>query len=331
MNQRREALVRLLADGREHSGEALARQLNISRAAVWKHVRTLAELGLAVHSTPGRGYQLDRSLDLLDTDLLSRSLGVAADVPFRSIRICFDAPSTNSELLAAGPPPPGLMDLCVAEHQSSGRGRRGRNWLAPLASGLCLSVSWSFTGFSGQIAALSLVVGVATAMALESLNIPGVMLKWPNDLWVNDRKLGGILVEMRAEAAGSAFVVIGIGLNVDLPAAVRTAILQEGVPAIDLREVWSNPGTSRTLLAARIVSQLLGALRQFGDAGFEPFRSEWRRRDALIGRSVAVQHADGRILGTARGIADDGALLVATASGVERLLSGDVSVRVSGT
>lgn len=330
MNQRREALVRLLADGREHSGETLARQLNISRAGVWKHVRTLAGLGLTVGSTPGRGYRLDRSLDLLDTDLLSLSLGAATGAPFRSVRVDFDIPSTNSALLAAGPPPPGLMDVCVAEHQSSGRGRRGRNWLAPLASGVCLSVSWSFAGLPGQIAALSLVVGAATAMALESLGVPGVVLKWPNDLWIKDRKLGGILVEMRAEAAGPAFVVIGIGLNVDLPEAARTAIVQQGVPPIDLREVWSDAGRSRTLLAARIVSQLLSALRQFEDAGFEPFRSEWRRRDALIGRSVAVMHADGRILGTARGIADDGALLVATAAGVERLLSGDVSVRVSG-
>lgn len=331
MNRRREELVHLLADGHAHSGETLARELNISRAAVWKQVRQLADLGLAVRSIPGRGYQLDRSLDLLDVDILREHLGVTTDSPFRTVRVDIEIPSTNSELIAAGPPPPGLMDVCVAEYQSSGRGRLGREWLAPLASGLCLSVSWSFEGLPVQIAALSLAVGVATTMALESLGVAGVALKWPNDLWTDDRKLGGILIEMRAEAAGPAFVVIGIGLNVDLPDAVRSVILQRGVSAIDLREVLSGRRICRTLLAARIVSHLLEALRRFGNAGFEPFLSEWRRRDALSGRSVAATHADGVILGTARGIGDDGALLLETTAGVVRLVSGDVSVRVSGT
>ncbi len=139
------------------------------------------------------------------------------------------------------------------------------------------------------------------------------------------------LIEMRAEAAGPAFVVIGIGLNVDLPESARRMIRQQGVSAIDLREVLSGARTSRTLLAARIVRRLHGALCQFESSGFEPFLSEWRRLDALSGRPVAVTHAHGVTLGTARGIADDGALLLATTAGVERLVSGDVSVRVSGT
>jgi BirA family biotin operon repressor/biotin-[acetyl-CoA-carboxylase] ligase len=252
------------------------------------------------------------------------------DHPFRNVLVALEVRSTNTELMEAGPPPAGQADVCIAEYQSSGRGRRGRVWLAPLASGLCLSMSWHFDGLPPQIAALGLVAGVATAAALDSLGVPGVRLKWPNDIWIDDRKLGGILIEMRAEAAGPAFVVVGTGLNIDLPDSTRAAVLERGVSAVDLREVCSGPPPSRTLIAARIVLHQLEALRRFTTEGFAPFLPEWRRRDALIGREVAITRDDGVLVGRASGIADDGALLLATPGGMSRQVSGDVSVRVAG-
>lgn len=332
MSRRREDLVRLLADGREHSGEVLAESLNISRAAVWKQVHMLADLGLHVRSATGRGYQLDRRLDLLDVDVIEQQLAAVPWPITRSLRVSFECPSTNSELLellVREPPPPGLMDVLIAEYQSCGRGRRGRSWLAPLASGLCLSVSWSFDGLPAQITSLGLIAGVAVAKALDAQGVPGVKLKWPNDLWIDDRKLGGILIEMRAEAAGPALVVIGIGINVDLPDAAATDIAQHGVPPIDLRAACPGGIPSRTLLAARIVIELSQALRQFVDEGFAPFMGQWRQRDALSGRVVRVLQADSIVDGRADGIDDDGALLVATAAGVCRQLSGDVTIRVA--
>jgi BirA family biotin operon repressor/biotin-[acetyl-CoA-carboxylase] ligase len=243
--------------------------------------------------------------------------------------VVFECQSTNSDLLVSGPPPPGLMDVLIAEYQASGRGRRGRSWLAPLASGLCLSASWSFEGLPAEISALGLVAGVAVADALDSLQVPDVMLKWPNDLWIDGRKLGGILIEMRAETAGPAFVVIGIGINVDLPEAVARNIEQQGVPPIDLRTACRQGSPSRTLLAARVIIELSQAMRQFVDEGFGPFMERWRRRDALCGQLVSVLQSDSIAEGRAQGIADDGALLVATPSGVCRQLSGDVTIRIA--
>lgn len=334
MSRRREDLIRLLADGREHSGEMLAESLNISRAAVWKQVHMLADLGLHVRSVPGRGYQLDRRLDLLDVEAIEQHLAAVPWPVHRSLCVGFECQSTNSELLElllSEPPPPGLMDILIAEYQSCGRGRRGRRWVAPLASGLCLSVSWSFDGLPAQISSLGLVTGVAVANALDSQGVPGVKLKWPNDLWIDDRKLGGILIEMRAEAAGPALVVIGIGINVDLPRAAATDIEQHGVPPVDLRAVCPRGSPSRTLLAASVVMELSQALRQFVDEGFAPFMGQWRRRDALSGRAVRILQGDTVVDGRAQGIDHDGALLVATAEGVCRQLSGDVTIRVAET
>ena len=329
VNPHREALVRLLADGMEHSGESLARTLGVSRAAVWKQVRTLGHLGLAVRSLPRRGYQLDRRLDLMDAELLKQHLALAPGSAFSAVRVEFEVESTNSELLAVGPPPQDQMSACIAEYQSSGRGRRGRFWIAPLASGLCLSTSWSFAGLPAQISSLGLVAGVAVAMALDSLDVPGVMLKWPNDLWIDGRKLGGILIEMRAETAGPTFVVIGVGLNVDLPDAARRLVQQNGVPPIDLHTALCATAPSRTLLASRIIVEMLHCLRRFSIDGFAPFLYEWRRRDALAGRSVTIVHPDRVVLGEANGIDEDGALLILTADRLRREISGDVSVRVA--
>lgn len=328
MTTRRASLLRLLADGREHSGEELAEKLQVTRAAVWKQIQTLSDWGLDVNSLPRRGYRLEQAVDLLDAEILGVNLDRLCEGRVKSLRVELEVESTNTELLAGGAPPEGTMSVCLAEFQRAGRGRRGRRWIAPLGSGLCLSMSWHFREVPAQISSLALVIGVATARALKHCGVTDVQLKWPNDLFAAGRKLGGILIEMRAEAGGPAFVVIGIGINVQLSARTRALLEREGALPADL---CANgvPPPNRSSLAATLVCECLAAIREFELRGFAPFIDEWRRRDALASQSVTVSHPAGDQHGIAIGIDDDGALLLATPGGVLRQVSGEISVRRS--
>ena len=207
-------LLVLLADGRLHSGEWLAKELAVSRAAVWKGVERLRALGVEVQALPRRGYCLANPVELLDARRICAELGPQRKAQLRGLALEFDIDSTNARLLAAAPPPPSQADACRAELQHAGRGRRGRRWIAPFGSGITLSVAWTFRDGAGALSALSLAVGVALSRALSRAGAAGVALKWPNDIWFQDRKIGGVLIELRAEAGGPTHVVIGIGLNV---------------------------------------------------------------------------------------------------------------------
>jgi len=171
---RRLELLRRLADGREHSGEALAVALEVSRAAVWKQVRRLEDWGLQIEAVPGRGYRLTRPVNLLDERALREALPEAAAARLRTLTVAAELKSTNTALLAVNDLPPGRFDACLAEFQSRGRGRRGRDWVAPFASGLCLSVNWSFAEVPPRVSALSLAVGVAITRALAACEVNGV-------------------------------------------------------------------------------------------------------------------------------------------------------------
>lgn len=326
MNRRLE-LVRRLADGDEHSGEALAAALDVSRAAVWKQVRRLQDWGLEVEATPGRGYRLARPLSLLDEEALRRALPEAAASRLRTLSVADELESTNDALLAVDDLPPGCFDACLAEYQTRGRGRRGRDWVAPFGSGLCLSVNWCFAEVPPRVSALSLAIGVAITRALAACAVTGVRLKWPNDVLHEGRKLGGILLELRAEAAGPAYVVVGVGLNVSLPPAARAAIGNGGLEPVGLDELGLPRMPSRTELAAALVGQVVLALEEFGRCGFAPFAGAWREADALAAQPARVLHGEQSIAGVARGIDDDGAFLLEVDGRRQRFVSGEVSVR----
>ena len=326
MNRRLEVL-RLLADGREHSGEALAASMSISRAAVWKHVQQLEQWGLEVRAVAGRGYSLVAPVDLLDERELLGRLPVLARERLRRLTLADEIASTNEALLEVEDLEPGRLDACIAEFQARGRGRRGREWLTPFAAGLCLSVNWRFVEAPAQLPALSLAAGAAVRRALGQHGIGGIMLKWPNDVLHAGRKLGGILCELRAEVAGPAYVVIGVGLNVTLPDATRRAIAATGIEPTALADLGLPALPSRSALAAALLGQLALALVEFEQSGLDPFREEWQAADALLGRPVRLQHGENTTEGIARGIDRDGALLLERAGRVERVVSGEVSVR----
>jgi BirA family biotin operon repressor/biotin-[acetyl-CoA-carboxylase] ligase len=322
-----ERLLHALADGRMHSGEELARAFGITRAAVWKQVGKLAAWGLTVEAAPGAGYRLPCRLDLLDAAAVRAALGPAAAARLASLELFTELGSTNRHLLAV-PPPADKLAVCVAEYQTAGRGRRGRTWSAPLGGGICLSAGWQFAGMPAELASLTLAVGVVARRVLQRIAGIEIGLKWPNDLVIDERKLGGILLELAGEAQGGAHVVAGIGINVALPPELLPSLSDWPRGAIDLKTALGRDPPPRAALVGALVTDLAELFAGYPRHGFAPYRGEWRAADYLRGRAVRVDDAAGPISGTAVGIDADGALLVETAGGARRrVVAGDVSVR----
>ncbi|HUG02797.1 MAG TPA: biotin--[acetyl-CoA-carboxylase] ligase [Steroidobacteraceae bacterium] len=324
---RRGELLRLLRDGERHSGEELAAALAVSRAAVWKQLRSLREWGIECTAERGRGYRLAQPLDLLSAEAIQQGLPQFAAGRLRNLDVHEALASTSDALLAVGDLPAGRFDACLAEFQSAGRGRRGRRWLAPFGSGLCLSVNWMFRDAPAALGALSLAAGVAVLRALASLSVTGAGLKWPNDVVHEGRKLGGILIDLRGEAAGPAYVVVGFGLNTRLSRQALEALHADGIEAVDLATLGLAP--RRSHVAALLIGELALALEEFDARGFAAFADEWRDADALAGRPVRVLQGRESQEGVARGVDPDGALVLETGGDRRRILSGDVSVRLA--
>jgi BirA family biotin operon repressor/biotin-[acetyl-CoA-carboxylase] ligase len=316
-----------LADGAFHSGEALARTLGVSRSAVWKAVASLRMLGSELHAVRNRGYRLAHGSEPLDPAKIGERL--AREVRKRTARIdaVWSIDSTNSTLLARANPANGTSEVLLAEYQTAGRGRRGRAWLAPPGGAICLSMSWTFAEVPQDLGALGLAIGVCALRALRAHGVDAVTLKWPNDLLIGERKLGGILIDLRAESSGPACVVIGIGVNLALGAALLAQIAASGTAATDLASAVQ-PVPGRNALAAALVRSCIGGLLEFEQHGLKPFIEDWRAADALRGRAVNVNAAEGVARGVARGIDLRGALMVETPQGLLRFISGDVTVRV---
>ena len=222
-------LLRLLADGEFHSGESLGETLGVSRAAIWNRVRTIERAGLSVIKVRGRGYRLAEPLDLVDAQALERAL---SDAPAGfSTEFLNECESTNTVLLARARSGAPHASVLFCEHQSAGRGRRGKDWQSGIGTGLTFSLLWRFQEGAGQLSGLSLAVGVAIARALGSVGFDQVQLKWPNDLLLGGHKLGGILIEVSGDYLGPSAAVIGVGLNMRLPRVLSARI---GAPAVGL-------------------------------------------------------------------------------------------------
>jgi BirA family transcriptional regulator, biotin operon repressor / biotin---[acetyl-CoA-carboxylase] ligase len=323
------ALLCSLAAGRPVSGEALGRELGISRAAVWKAVRRLVALGLEVEALPGRGYRLAQPLCLLDAGSIRAALPAAVASRIDLLEVLAETDSTKARVLAAGLPV-GALAACLAEHQSAGRGRRGRRWLSPPGGGILLSVGGRLAAAPSDYASLPTAVGVACAEALEALGVPEIGLKWPNDLLLDGGKLGGILIELHGESQGPATLAVGIGLNVRLGKAARAAIATAGgLPPVDLAGTPAGAALDRNRLAAALVTALAGCLERAPAGLSDEVLSGWRRRDCLQGRPVRIDEAGTGRLGIARGLDRSGALLLEAADGSHRrVTAGEVTLRV---
>ena len=303
------------------SGEAIGIALGCSRAAVWKHVENLRGLGIEIDAVAGQGYRLREPLELLDRTRILAVMDSAISGKLRSLEIETSLDSTNAALrrLAVEDQHAAVI---IAEHQSGGRGRRGRQWHSPYARNLYLSLGWMFEKALSELGCLPLVVALATARALERAGLSGHRVKWPNDLTLDGRKLCGCLVEVQGDSQGPCHVVLGVGINVHMPVSALTTGIDQ--PWTDLHSRL--PDCSRNTLASLLLDELVAGLELFAAHGFTPFGDAWERLDALRGQVIEVFTANGTIHGMATGIDASGALKLDTGRELLTLHSGEVSL-----
>ncbi|WP_417026819.1 bifunctional biotin--[acetyl-CoA-carboxylase] ligase/biotin operon repressor BirA [Citrobacter sp.] len=308
-------LISLLADGEFHSGEQLGEKLGMSRAAINKHIQTLRDWGVDVFTVPGKGYSLPESIQLLDSSVIYSLLGGG------NITVLPVIDSTNQYLLdRIGQLESG--DACVAEYQQAGRGRRGRKWFSPFGANLYLSMFWRLEQGPAAAIGLSLVIGIVMAEVLRDLGADKVRVKWPNDLYLLDRKLAGILVELTGKTGDAAQIVIGAGINMSMR-RVEENVVNQGW--INLQEAGIN--IDRNTLAARLIRELRAALILFEQEGLVPYLSRWKALDNFINRPVKLIIGDKEIFGISRGIDAQGALLLEQNGEIKPWMGGEISLR----
>lgn len=317
-------LINLLADGRFYSGEALGQLLGISRSGIWKAMQQIEKLGLAVHAVQGKGYRLADPIELMSEELIAAYFSPSARANVEKLEIFTQIDSTNRYLLKHVYAKRHGAHVCLAEYQTAGKGRRGREWVAPFGKNVCLSMLWTFHRGMSALEGLSLVTSLAIVRALNQFGIYGLGIKWPNDIYHNGRKLAGILLEMSGENSGPCHLVIGIGLNLRLNQHDAAAIDQ---PWIDLQSVMKGVTVARNRLIAEIINQLIVVLSEFETRGWAAYAEEWASYDILSGKAVNIVTAQNQFHGHALGVDTTGALIVDTTSGRMRLMSGDVSIR----
>lgn len=308
-------LISILADGEFHSGEQLGTAMGMSRAAINKHIQTVRDWGVDIFTVPGKGYSLPYPIQLLNEEK------ILALLPAGQVRVLPVIDSTNQYLmdrigeLSSG-------DACVAEYQQAGRGRRGRKWFSPFGSNLYLSMYWKLEQGPAAAMGLSLVIGIVMAEVLQRLGAKDVRVKWPNDLYLNDRKLAGILVELTGKTGDAAQLVIGAGINLKMREPATDTINQGW---INLQEAGVN--IDRNELTATLLKELRSALLHFEQEGLAPFITRWRGLDNYLDRPVKLLIGDQEIHGIERGIDAQGALLLEQDGVQKPYIGGEISLR----
>lgn len=313
-----QSLIKLLQDGRFHSGESLGRALGVSRSAIWKQLQVLqADLGLEFHRVRGKGYRLAQPLSLLDVELLESRF------PW-PVSVLDTVGSTNahaSAVLANGRVPPFAV---LAERQSAGRGRRGRVWISPFGENLYYSLVWPVSGGMRHLEGLSLVVGLALLRALQAMGVEHAGLKWPNDVLVDGRKIAGILLELSGDPEDVCQVVIGVGVNVNMPAVLSTEIDQPWTAMCQALGRRVDRNEFAVLFSHHLSSYLL----QHRQSGFSSLKTEWEQCHLWQGRQVVLSAGAQSIVGAVIGVDGSGAIRLMV-EGQERVFSGgELSLRL---
>ena len=322
MNSSFPVLLALLSDGEFHSGSTIGLALGVSRTAVWKHLQRLAEMGLSVESLKGKGYRLEGGIELLSLEKIKYFLDASVIERCGDIDVLMDVDSTNSVAMLRAAKGNAGGYVCLSEYQRAGRGRRGRQWVSPFGHNIYLSLVWEFDGGASQLEGLSLAVGVVIAKVLESLGLKELSLKWPNDVLLKKRKLGGILLEMSGDPAGLCQVVIGVGLNVRMSSTV------------DIDQPWAAitqqlPEVSRNDVVAQLLNALIPMLIQFSQVGFAAYKNGWESFDAYQGQKVRIISTSCEQEGIALGVYDNGALRLLSEGQEQAIYGGEVSLRMS--
>ena len=320
--QRVDKLIRKLADGQFHSGESIAEELSISRTAVWKLIQKLSQWQVEIYKVRGRGYQIPKGLDLLRQDWLRSELA-AANSQFQNIDVLTSVTSTADYLAAEWKKQPGPSRVCVAEHQTAGRGRKGRAWISPFAANLYFSIGVELPLGLSALGGMSLAIGMSLAQTLNQFACDKIKLKWPNDLLVDDKKLAGILVEASGDSNDNSFLNIGVGINWNMQMVQGEKIDQ---PWANLK-MLCRQNISRSEILLALLLNVEKALAEYEHTGFSSFAKDWNHLSAMYLRPVTIHLPTTQVEGIEVGIESNGALRLETANGIQSFHSGEVSLR----
>lgn len=327
MSDSRTLILTQLSDGEFHTGTSLAMQLGISRAAVWKHIQHLRQQGVPIGSVHGKGYCLDHELEFLERDTILQYMPprITSQVVLEVLPLVSSTNDWLGQLRTAGVSP---GQVCLAEQQTTGRGTQGRQWQSPLAANLYLSFYWRFRQSPMELGGLSLAIAVSVVEQLAAIGVNGLSIKWPNDIYLGQGKAGGILVDISGETTGPSDLIIGIGLNYNMPVTVRKQIDQQ-VADISDDKVGSQIG--RNQLAAIVIEAIFDSCTRFAAKGFAGFYERWTRWDRVFDRPVSLSLGNHLIEGIAQGVDENGSICLSTDSGRRCYASGEVSLRERGT
>lgn len=325
--ERIEILIHELSKGEFLSGEYLGQLMGISRAAVWKYVKALGEMGIEFESVPGKGYRVPGGIKLLDEKRISAYLSAHATGVLKDIFCFYEIGSTNQFLLELAETGKAQYNsVCVAESQTSGRGRRGKAWVSPFARNVYCSILWRFEKPLFELEGLSLVVALSILDVLEKNGYSGIKLKWPNDLLFKNKKLAGILLEVRGDLTDYCDVVIGFGINVSMPQKLGEEIEQEWVDLESILEA----SIDRNILIADILSTLSRDMENFEREGFSGFYEKWNEKDAYSSKEVLIMAGKNSFHGVSKGVNYQGALILEINGEEKSFHGGEVSLRGYG-
>lgn len=314
--------IRKLADGKHHSVESLQlKESDLDRLTAY-----MTELGIEYQVGSG-ALQVVGGLELFEADRVLAYMDEEARELLQKIEIHWTIDSTNTYLLKRSLKQTCHGEVSIAEQQTQGRGRRGRNWVSPFGKNLYMSVAWNMPSSGQPVDGLSLAVGVGVVRGLSACGVEGVQLKWPNDLLFDGGKLGGILIEISNPKLDVVEIIVGVGINLQMPLASGRLIDQKWT---DMTRVTARR-ISRNLLAAKVLDSLLGILNTFPEKGFKSYRSDWQAHDAFKDLAVEVLVGNETITGIEKGVDDRGALCLKTEMGIRHFVGGEVSLRAAAT
>lgn len=320
-------ILNLLSDGRFHSGEELAKKLGITRSAVWKIIHGLDKLEIPIFSLPRKGYQIPDGLELLDIKKITSYLSPTSQ-EIISLEIFDSIDSTNQYLLNRAKNKQAKSgEICLAEHQTQGHGRKGKEWHSPFGTNLYFSLLWEFNKDHLDLSGLSIATAIAITRMLKHFNIEKYLqLKWPNDILWNYKKLSGILLELIIQPPEKTKVLIGIGLNINM-SKYKTHLISQ--PWADLKGILGKR-VDRNLLVGLLINELIKMLDEFESQGLRPFLNEWQQKDLTFEKEVQIQNGTIVQNGIAYGISEKGELLLKNGNEqIVKIVSGDVSLRLA--
>lgn len=315
-------LLELLSDGEFHSGDTLSELLKLTRSEVWQTIQQLVHHGVPIETLMGKGHRIPHGLELLQKEVILKNLTEQTKNKLDELIMVEQIDSTNDYLLTQNKYYPNKNIACFAECQTKARGRQNKPWIAPYGTNIYFSLLWHFTKPSAQISGLALAVAITLTIALERYGIKeGLSVKWPNDIFYYGRKLGSIFLDVVNNPVGCN-VIIGIGLNTQLPAAVAQSIDQAWT---DIYQI-TREKPKRNYLAGLMLNELIQSLLLFEEQGLTPFLPAWQKLDHLIGKTVTLELAGKQIHGIMQGVSDKGELILLDNNQEKRYMSGALSI-----